>query len=88
MKKIFIILTAAFIACCCTINISFGDGVSVTGGCTEEGIDFSEERTVSGFDSFKAAGPFNVYYVQAPEQKVLVDSSIETTSRGSGKVKL
>ena len=77
MKKILIILSAAFIACCCSINISFGDGVSVTGGCTEEDIDFSEERTVSRFDSFKAAGPFNVYYVQSPSQKVLVEGKEE-----------
>ena len=59
----------------CIINVS--SGVTVTGGCTEVGCDFSEERTPEPFESFTSAGPFNVYFVQAAEQKVLVEGKEE-----------
>lgn len=78
MKKTLILLcgitTAMAFGCNC--SISAGNGISVN-GYTEDGIDFSEERSVGRFESFTSFIPANVYFVQAPEQKVLVEGKEE-----------
>lgn len=55
--------------------INYG-GVTVV-GYTEEGCDASQERLLPAFTSFSTSGPFNVYYVQAEQSKVLVEGKEE-----------
>lgn len=52
-------------------------GVTLFGGCTENGIDYSEDRNVGAFSSLSSSGPFNVYYVQSSESKVVVEGKRE-----------
>lgn len=46
-------------------------------GYTEEGCDFSQERPMAMFNEINVSGPFNVYYVQSSESKVLVEGKEE-----------
>lgn len=55
--------------------------MNVIGGCTEKGINFSEERTPGAFSSIRASGPFNVYYCQSDECKVLVEGTEESVPK-------
>lgn len=57
----------------CMINY----GGTVVTGYTEEGCDASQERPMPAFTSFTTSGPFNVYYVQSQESKVLVEGKEE-----------
>lgn len=61
----------------CACSVDFGDGVVCTGICSEKGIDSSEERTPGDFSSLRTAGPFNVYYEQADETRILVEGKEE-----------
>lgn len=70
MRKICFALFVLLAASCSICN---GSGVNITGSYSEEGIDFSEERTPGTFERVATSGPFNVYFVQSPESKVLVE---------------
>lgn len=55
----------------------FNKGIKVMGGCSEEGIDYSEDRNPGNFSSVSSSGPFNVYYVQSSISKVKVEGKKE-----------
>ena len=74
MKKIFVLAACAFVLASCAFT--FGNGVNVI-GYSEEGGDFTEERSVGIFDEFKAEGPFNTYFVQSDTYKVVIDGKEE-----------
>lgn len=57
----------------CMINYG---GVTVN-GYTEEGCDASQERQMPAFTSIRTSGPFNVYYFQSDESKVLIEGKEE-----------
>lgn len=61
-------------------------GVRVIGGCTEKGIDCSDERLVEAFSTLSSSGPFNVYHVQSPTSKVLVEGKQEFVEKVQTKV--
>lgn len=78
MKGIIAFLAAALLTVP-SDGIFFGHrtGVNVIGGCTEAGCDYSEERTVGNFTSLSTGGPYNIYYVQSPTSKVVVEGKKE-----------
>lgn len=93
MKKIFTSILIALIATSCMfagegkgIRIFKNSGVTVVGNCTEKGIDFSEFRNMDSFDRLAISGPFNVYYVQSDESKVLVEGRKEDVEKLITKV--
>lgn len=93
MKKIFTSILVALIASACVfagertgIKIFKFNGVNVVGNCTEKGIDYSEERKMSSFDKLECSGPYNVYYVQSKESKVLVEGKKEDVEKLITKV--
>lgn len=61
-------------------------GVKVVGRCSEEGIDFSEDRNLNGFSSVSSSGPFNVYYVQSNISMVKVEGKKEFVQKLTSKV--
>lgn len=77
MKNLFLALAACSMAVSCVLNFSDNDGVHITGGCTEEGIDYSEVREVGPFSAISCGLPCNVYYVQAEAQEVRVETTRE-----------
>ena len=79
MKQLVLLLSAGLMAVSCVFH--FGDGTYV-GHCTEEGIDYSEIREVGPFNALTSSLPCKVYYVQADEQKV----EVESTEEQAGKV--
>ena len=86
MKKVVAYTVYALIAvmlCGCNVNVSHlvsGDGVYLNGSCTEEDIDFSEERTVARFEDINVSGPFNVHFMQSDACRVLVEGKEEFVS--------
>jgi hypothetical protein len=72
-------LTAAM-AVSCIIRIG-GNGVVWVGECTEEGIDHTEVREVGHFRAVASSLPANVYYVQADQQEVRVETTEELASK-------
>ncbi len=80
MKKLLIFLAAAVMAVSCIIR--FGEnGVVWVGECTEEGIDYTEVREVGHFRAVASSLPANVYYVQADQQEVRVETTEELASK-------
>lgn len=86
MKKVFLTILVVLVTVLCAfagdrrgdfknIHIFSGNGVQIIGTCTEDGIDYSEERKMNSFESLECSGPFNVYYVQSKESKVLVEGN-------------
>ncbi len=57
------------------------NGVTVVGTCSEDGIDYSEDRVLSQFNMVDCNGPYNVYYVQSAESKVLVEGRKEDVEK-------
>ena len=88
MKGIIAILAAALLAVP-SDGFIFGrnNGVRIIGGCTEAGCDYSEERDVNSFSSLSTSGPYNVYYVQSPTSKVLVEGKKEFVDKLITEVK-
>ncbi|MDO5322309.1 MAG: DUF2807 domain-containing protein [Bacteroidia bacterium] len=93
MKKILTSILLVLIASACVfagertgIRIFKFNGVNVIGNCTEKGIDYSEERKMSSFDKLDCSGPYNVYYVQSKESKVLVEGKKEHVEKLITKV--
>jgi hypothetical protein len=80
MKKLLLFLAAATMAVSCIINIGGGSAVWV-GECTEEGIDHTEVREVGHFRAVASSLPANVYYVQADQQEVRVETTEELASK-------
>ncbi|MCQ2182395.1 MAG: DUF2807 domain-containing protein [Bacteroidales bacterium] len=81
MKKLlFIALSAIFLCSSCNINISTKKGVSCI-SYSEEGADYTETRTPGVFEEIRTSGPFNLYYVQGPEYKVVVEGKKEFVDR-------
>ena len=79
MKKltlISVLLATALLAVSCIIRIN-GSGVSIMGGCTEEGIDYTEIREVDSFRAISTNLPCKLYYSQASKQEVRVESTEE-----------
>ena len=79
MKKLTLILSllaTALLAVSCIIRIN-GSGTSIIGGCTEEGIDYTEIREVGAFNAISTSLPCKLYYSQAPKQEVRVESTEE-----------
>ena len=76
MKKMLFFLAVAAMAVSCIINIGGGSAVWV-GEYTEEGIDHTEVREVGHFRAVASSLPANVYYVQADEQEVRVETTEE-----------
>lgn len=74
MKKLLIILAAGLMAVSCIIHIG---GSSFVGTCTEEGIDYTEIRDVKSFRGLSVGLPCNVYYQQADQQEVRVETTRE-----------
>ena len=70
-----VILAVGMMAVSCLINI--GSSSIVVGGCTEEGIDYTEIREVGPFQAISSNLPCKVYYSQAPRQEVRVESTEE-----------
>ena len=92
MKKLVLTLTIGLLAVSCIINIG---GMSWVGNCTEEGIDFTDVRDVKPFYGISSGLPCNVYYIQANQQEVRVESTREfadkvltTVEDGTLKLKL
>lgn len=83
MKRIAALLASTLLLASCVINLG---GVTVN-GYTEEGCDFSQERPMPMFDEINVAGPFNVYYFQSDESKVLVEGKEEFVQKLSTEVK-
>lgn len=92
MKKIFpalacaMLLNGSALLCSCNFHIPLGNGIQVK-GYSEEGIDFSEERDVKYFDSFRTDGPINVYYVKSDKRKVIVEGKEEFVKHAITSVK-
>ena len=84
MKKLLISLAAVALtvamAVSCIIRIG-GNGVVWVGECTEEGIDHTEVREVGHFRAVASSLPANVYYVQADQQEVRVETTEELASK-------
>ena len=84
MKKLLLFLAAvaltAAMAVSCIIRIG-GNGVVWVGECTEEGIDHNEVREVGHFRAVASSLPANVYYVQADQQEVRVETTEELASK-------
>ena len=80
MKKLLFFLAAAAMAVSCIIRIG-GNGVVWVGECTEEGIDHTEVREVGHFRAVASSLPANVYYVQADQQEVRVETTEELASK-------
>ena len=80
MKKLLFFLAAAAMAVSCIIRIG-GNGVVWVGECTEEGIDHNEVREVGHFRAVASSLPANVYYVQADQQEVRVETTEELASK-------
>lgn len=78
MRKVIALALIMMAAVSCRVFLSSENGIIVH-GCTEDGIDYSEEREVEFFDSFCSSGPFNVYYVQSDTLKVIVEGRKGTT---------
>lgn len=77
MKKLILILAACLLTVSCVFTITGRGGVVVTGGCTEEGIDLTENREVAPFRSIISSIPCNVYYTQSEKQEVRVETTEE-----------
>lgn len=77
MRRLLAIAAGALLLASCSFN--FG-GFTVT-GYTEEGCDASEVRTMPEFTSISAAAPFNIYYIQSEESKVVVEGKEEFLSK-------
>jgi len=86
MKGIIAFLAAAMLIAPAEGNLGFNKGVRVIGRCSEEGIDFSEDRRLNGFSSVSSSGPFNVYYVQSDVSKVKVEGKKEFVGKLTSKV--
>ena len=72
MKKLLILLAAGMMAVSCSLHI---DGW--VGQCTEEGIDYTEIRDIAHFDAVSSGLPCNIYYNQADQQEVRVETTQE-----------
>ena len=75
MKKLLVFLAAGLLAVSCIFN--FGGGFVSVGGCTEEGIDYTEIREVGAFDAISHSLPCKLYFSQADKQEVRVESTEE-----------
>ena len=83
MKYLLPALVTCLLAVSCVFTYRSGSGnVTVLGGCTEEGIDYTDIRDVAPFKALVFRIPCNLYYVQADKQEVRV----ETTEDFVGKV--
>lgn len=80
---LFMLLLVAFIAASCihVTSLNIGRGTTVSGKYTDSRGDYSETRTPGSFDSFKTSGPFNVYFVQSKDQRVLVEGEEEFVTK-------
>ena len=77
MKQLILIialLLTALLAVSCIFHVNGGFYV---GGCTEEGIDYTENREVDPFRAISSDLPCKVYYSQADKQEVRVESTKE-----------
>ena len=74
MKKLLFLLAAGLMAVSCILH--FG-GSTFVGTCTEEGIDYTEVRDVKSFRGLSVGLPCNVYYTQADQQEVRVETTRE-----------
>ena len=79
MKKLFVFLAAGLLAVSCIINI--GNGFVSVGNCTEEGIDYTEVREVGAFNAISHSLPCKVYFSQADQQEVRVESTEEFAAK-------
>ena len=96
MKKLILIsvlLATALLAVSCIIRINGGS--TIIGGCTEEGIDYTEVREVGAFNAISHNLPCKVYFSQADKQEVRVESTeefapkvITTVENGTLKLKM
>ena len=82
MKKLIVILSVCLLAVSCVFSVGGGGNVIVTGGCTEDGIDYTDVREVAAFRAINSHVPCNVYYTQSDTQEVRV----ETTEEFAGRV--
>ena len=82
MKQLLIALAACLLAVSCIFSYNSNGNVTVLGGCTENGIDYTDIREVAPFKALIFRIPCNLYYVQADKQEVRV----ETTEDFAGKV--
>ena len=88
MKGIIAILAAALLAVPSDgFFIGRDNGVRIIGGCTEAGCDYSEERDVNSFSSLSTSGPYNVYYVQSPTSRVVIEGKKEFVEKLITEVK-
>ena len=81
------IIFIALLAGSCIFNSGMNSGVCVVRHYTEEGCDFTENRTPGDFNSIKASGPFNVYFIKSFEQRVVVEGKEEYVSKVITEVK-
>ena len=82
MKKmilVLVLLATALLAVSCIIRINGGS--AIIGGCTEEGIDYTEVREVGAFNGISHNLPCKVYFSQADKQEVRVESTEEFASK-------
>lgn len=87
MKKLIVAISLLILSAACVfagnkpgIRIFNNGGVKVIGNCTENGINYSEVRKMKSFNSIDCAGPYNVYYVQSGESKILVEGNSESVA--------
>lgn len=85
MKHLVPILFSTLLAVSCVFHV--GDGVSIVGSYTEDGIDYSEIRKVDPFRGLVSSLPANVYFEQADKQEVLVESTEEFAGKVIAEVK-
>lgn len=87
MKRILLIILTAIAVCCCSLRSTLGTSINLIGGCSEVGIDFSEERATGAFSEISTSGPFNLYYYQSDTRKVLVEGKEEFVGKVITSVK-
>jgi len=87
MKKVLVAVFAAALMCSsCHFNFLNADGISVV-SYTDEGGDYTETRTPGRFDEIHSYGPFNVYFIQSQESKVVVEGYKEFVDKVTTEVK-
>lgn len=77
MKKVTVLLMSAMLA----LNSCFytTTGSCIVMGYSEEGGDYTEERTDMGrFDKIDVKGPFNVHFVQSDTRKLVLEGTEES----------
>jgi len=87
MKKVLVGILAAIMMCSsCHFNFSNAGGVSFA-SYSEEGGDYTETRTPGFFDEIHSYGPFNVYYIQSADSKVVIEGGKEFVDKLKTEVK-